>query len=73
MKKALKQDILESIKNDPLLFGQVASAAGVSPFSMPRLIKNNSYRFTREPVLKVLRKATGLQDKNILTELTTTI
>lgn len=66
----LKEEIMEKIKSDPTLYGKVAEAAGVSPFSLPGLIYKNSPKLTQAKVLNTIREHLNLaQDTNLFTEM----
>lgn len=52
----LSQKALEAIKEDGQLFGAVASALNVRPFSLPRLLKDNHPKLTQAGVIKVIKK-----------------
>lgn len=68
-KTVLRQDILDKIKADPIVYGEVCSVLGVAPASLPRLLYNNDQRLTQAGVLKVLRDRFHLQDNDLLTGL----
>lgn len=62
----LKQEIMEKIKSDPLLYGKVAYVLGVSPLSMPRILGSNSPKLVRISVLKLLKQHLKIeQDKDL--------
>lgn len=66
----LKQEIVDKIKSDQILFGKVAYALGVSVLSLQRILLNNEARLTQFSVLKVLREHLNLkQDTDLLTEM----
>ena len=50
----LKQEILDTIMREALLFGKVADAIPVSPTSLPRMIYSRNKKLTQAGVLKVL-------------------
>lgn len=52
----LKQDIVDKIKTDPILYGKVASALGLSPTSLVRLLYAQSEKLTQANVVLVLRE-----------------
>jgi hypothetical protein len=69
-KAVLKQEIVDVIKSDPLLYGEVANALGVAPMSLTRILKANDKRLTQFSVLQIIRKHTGeRQDKNLLQQM----
>jgi hypothetical protein len=69
-RKVLKIEILDKIKTDPVLFGAVASALGVSPFTMPRIVKRNDEKLTQIVVLSVIKKHLGIsKDSDLLEEM----
>lgn len=63
-KIVLKDEILDTIKSDPVLFGGVAKAVGVSVYTLPKLIKENDPRLTQANVLKVIADHLGEQDSS---------
>lgn len=66
----LKQEIVEKIGDDPLLFGKVADALYIKPISLPYLLNRNHAKLTRKPVLQVLKKHLGKeQDSELLEEM----
>lgn len=64
----LKQQILDRIKNDPVLSGEIAVELGVSALSMPRIIKINDKRLTQKGVLSIIKERTGYDKDNDLME-----
>lgn len=63
----LKQEILDKIKKDPILFGRVAKALEIIPISLPRLLYSiEPVKLTQANVLKVLREYLGVQDNELL-------
>ncbi len=57
MKYTLKPEYRQAIKDNPLLYGQIADALGVSIFSMNYNIYNNNWeKFTQKSVLAVMSK-----------------
>lgn len=64
--RPLRQEIVEVIKNDPILYGKVAAALYIKPISLTYLLNNNNVKLTRPPVLKVLRERLKLQDNELL-------
>lgn len=65
---ALKLEIVENIKTDPILFGLVASTLGISPFSLPRLLAKNDEKLTQVSVLNAIKKHLGRHEDNDLLE-----
>ena len=52
---ALKQDIVDEIKKDPILYGQIASLTGHTILSMRKVLNdNNSVKLTQVTVLNHL-------------------
>ena len=52
---ALKQDIVDEIKKDPILYGQIASLTGHTILSMLKVLNdNNSVKLTQVTVLNHL-------------------
>lgn len=69
-KLILKQEIVDKVRTDQILFGKVAYALGVNVLSLNRILLNNDPRLTQYSVLKVLREHLNLkQDRELLTEM----
>lgn len=69
-KLVLKKEILDKVKKDPVLYGRVAESVGVSAFSLPGLIYNNSQKLTQAYVLNTIREHLNLpQDTELLEEM----
>lgn len=65
----LKQDIIDIILKDALLFGKVAYLLGVTPRSLPRILASNSLKLTQASVLKSIGEHLGIKDHtDLLTE-----
>jgi hypothetical protein len=69
MVQVLKQEILDNIKRDPILFGRVAEALGVAPTTLPRIIYDNDRKLTQIGVLKVLGKHLKKSQNDLLEEI----
>lgn len=67
--KGLKEGIVDKIKTDPILYGKVAEALGVSPTSLPRILYANDEKLTQVKVLRVLREHLDAQDSELLPEM----
>lgn len=66
----LKNEIVDKIQNDGVLFGKVAMAVDIKPVSLPRLLYNNDVKLTQASVLMVLREHLGVeQDTDLLEEM----
>lgn len=68
-KTVLKEDILDMIKADGKVYGEVCIELGIAPASLPRLIKNKDKRLTQAGVLKVLRDRFQMKESDLLTVL----
>ena len=64
----LKKDIVDKVKSNPLLFGQVASALGMAPLSLPRLLNSRDKKLTQASVLSVIRKELNIKKDSELLE-----
>lgn len=62
----LKQDIVDRIKKDQILYGQVASLANVTILSMRILLVNNSAKLTQASVLNHLKNYLGVESESEL-------
>jgi hypothetical protein len=66
----LKQDIIDTIKKDQVLFGKVAATLGLSIRTMSDLLPANPPRLANASVLKVLREHLKVtEDSELLTEM----
>lgn len=66
----LNQKTLQSIKDDGILFGKIASTLGISPVSLPRLLYANDAKLTQAAILRILREHLGIkQDNKLLSEI----
>lgn len=61
-KTGLHNDALASIKSDPILFGKVAVAVGVSSATLPFLLRRNDKKLTQARVLQEIENHLRLQD-----------
>jgi len=68
MKIVLKQDILNRIKSDPILYGKVASEVGVVPMTLPRLLYSNDPRLTQAGILEIIKSSMGISSTEDLLE-----
>ncbi len=69
-KLVLKQEYVEAIRNDGILFGKVAYILDVKPVSLPYILNINSTKLTQASVLQVLRNHLGIyKDSDLLTEM----
>lgn len=66
VKQTLIDEGFQAIKDNPLLFGQVADALGVSAFSMPEMIRKKSHRFTELAVLELISRYTDIPVKKLV-------
>lgn len=67
-KLILKQEYVDKIKTDPLLYGKVAYILNLTPGSLKLLLIKNDVRLTQASVLKILQDHLHLDDVDILTE-----
>jgi hypothetical protein len=65
----LKQDIVDKIKTDPILFGQVSQALDIKPISLYNVLAQNHIKLTQAGVMIVLREYLGVQDSELLSTL----
>lgn len=66
----LKQEVLEAIKKDGLLYGKVAVALDRTPGSLRKILADNDEKLTQAGVLRILREHLGVaQDNELLTEM----
>jgi hypothetical protein len=62
----LKQDIVSEIKDNPILYGQVAQVLDLKPISLLNVLATNHPKLTQASVLKILREYLGVQDSELL-------
>lgn len=62
----LKQGVVDKIKEDPILFGQVAKALDIKPVSLYNVLAQNNIKLTQAGVMIVLREYLGVQDNELL-------
>ncbi len=67
-KAVLKQDIINAIREDGILFGQVANSIGISPLSLPRLLIQNHWKLTLPNTLQVISERLDIKDTSSLLE-----
>ncbi len=66
----LKPEIVEEIKNNQILFGEVAKALGISIRTLFDLLPKNPPRLATASVLQVLRERLNItQDSELLEEM----
>ena len=70
-REVLKQDVLNKIKNDPMLYGKVAAELEISPASLPRLIYDKDNRLTQRGILRILSEHLKIENHNDLLEMVT--
>lgn len=58
----LKPEIVDLIKKEGILFGQVCEAVGVVPTSLFRLLLRNHWKLTTPQPLQVIKEYTKAQD-----------
>jgi hypothetical protein len=64
---ALKQDIVDVIKKDPILYGEIASLTGHTILSMRKVLNdNNSIKLTQLTVLKHLSDKLKINQNDLL-------
>lgn len=66
----LKQDIVDRIKEDQLLYGKVAYVLGIGAPSLRAVLRANHEKLTQAAVLRVLRDHLGKKkDSDLLTNM----
>jgi hypothetical protein len=66
MKMEIRQSVINTIKHEPLLFGEVANELGLTPSSMHRVLYANDKRLTQAGVMAIIKRHTGLNDEEII-------
>lgn len=64
----LKQNIVDQVKSDAMLYGKVATALNVAPLSLPRLLNSRDKKLTQANVLAVLRKELNIKKDSEMLE-----
>jgi hypothetical protein len=67
----LKQDIVDKIKSDQVLYGQIAYLIGVTILSMRAVLNENSPKLTQASSLAHLKKYLGYENESDLLEVVT--
>ena len=62
----LNQWVVDKIKTEPILFGQVAQALDLKPLSLFKVLSENHPKLTQAGVMKVLREYLRVQDSELL-------
>lgn len=70
-REVLKQDILDKIKSDSMLYGKIGAELKISPASLPRLIYDKDNRLTQRGVLRILSEHLDIKNQNDLLEVVT--
>ena len=70
----LKQRYINTISNDQILFGKIASVADKKPSSILYWIRKKQYdKFCTFPILEVIREHVGAKNVNELVEQTASV
>jgi len=67
-REVLKQEYLDKIKSEPMLYGKVCAELKISPASLPRLIYDRDNRLTQVGVLNILCDHLKVASKDDLLE-----
>lgn len=70
-REVLKQEILDKIKSDSMLYGKVGAELKISPASLPRLIYDKDNRLTQRGVLSILSEHLKIKNQEDLLEVIT--
>ena len=62
----LKTEIIEKIKKDSVLCGQVADKLGIKFSSLPMILSRNAKSLTQLPVLEVIADKLGTDMKELI-------
>lgn len=62
----LKQEIVDAIKKDQVLYGKVATLIDVTILSMRKVLNDNSRKLTEASVLKFLKEYLGVDESELL-------
>ncbi|HXS59008.1 MAG TPA: hypothetical protein VN726_22950 [Hanamia sp.] len=64
----LKQEYVDKIKNDQILYGQIAYLIGVTILSMRAVLNENSPKLTQASALRHLKNYWGIENESELLE-----
>lgn len=67
-REVLKQDILNKIKSDSMLYGKIGAELKMSPTSLPKLIYDKDNRLTQRGVLRILCEHLNIINQDDLLE-----
>lgn len=66
----LKQEMVDAITGDGLLYGKVAYILDLKPGSLKKILSDNDPKLTQASVLRILKEHLGVsQDSELLTEM----
>lgn len=69
-RQGLNETALKYIKDNGVVFGEIAKTLKISPVSLPRLLYANDPKLTQADILRILRERMGIaQDSDLLTEM----
>ena len=71
-REVLKQDILNKIKSDSMLYGKIGAELKMSPTSLPKLIYDKDNRLTQRGVLRILSEHLNKNQEDLLEVITET-
>lgn len=71
-REVLKQDILNKIKSDSMLYGKIGAELKMSPTSLPKLIYDKDNRLTQRGVLRILSEHLNVNQEDLLEVITET-
>ena len=63
-----KQEVLETIKKDQILFGTIAATLGLSIRTLSDLLPTNPPRLATASVLRILRERINVESDDLLLE-----
>lgn len=63
-----KQEVLETMKSDPLLFAVVAKALRIKPASLPVTIERNGNTLNQYSIVKLVANHLGRNPEDLLEE-----
>ncbi len=67
MQLQLTHKALEAIKDNGVLFGEIADCLQISPISLPRILNQNHVKLTQVGVLNIIKKhIPGIKEKDLL-------
>jgi hypothetical protein len=66
MAKRFKQEILDQINTDTVLFGMVSEALGIKPISLPKTLERNGPSLNQYSIVTLVASHLGKEPEDLL-------